>query len=60
MQTTSNTDDFISGRATTTNTAIKLNLTSTSATAKTAVYFNENGTTNFDLGYDSARFNEGE
>ena len=56
---TTNTDDFITGRSTHETSQVTLALNNGNTSASTAIYFNAQGTSGFDPGYDAARFNQG-
>jgi len=57
MRTTGSSDDFISGRNSSTNVALsKLNLNSASNSASTQIYFIEGTTRGLDIGYDAGSY----
>ncbi|WP_179019500.1 zinc-dependent metalloprotease [Winogradskyella forsetii] len=57
MRTTGTSDDFIAGRDISTNVALcKLNLSSSSNTTSTKIYFIEGTTRALDVGYDAASY----
>ena len=60
MQTTANGDDFIKNRSASDNSSITVSINAQERSDDTVIYFNPYGTTGFDIGYDSKRFNHGD